>query len=273
VSATAQAPTAPARRRQRLHRIEPKAVLGVMSRDATVFTRNWKTTTFSSLVEPTVYLLVFGLGFGPLIAHIGGLSYKQYVGTGIVATAVLFSSAFPGLFGTFLKYRFQRTYDAFLAAPVDADEIASAEILWIALRAGVYGNGPLLVAIAFGLHPLPSALLVPLICFVTGAGFVGFGVAVAATAQSIDNFSYITSGVLTPMFLTAGTFFPITNFPPLLRAIAQINPLHHCVMLVRDVVVIGIHPLADLLHLGVLVVFALALWRIAIWRLRKRLID
>jgi lipooligosaccharide transport system permease protein len=259
--------------RRRLHRIEPTAVVGVMSRDATVFTRNWKTTTFSSVVEPTIYLLAFGFGFGALVTSIGGLDYKQYVGTGIVATAVLFSSAFPGMYGTFLKYRFQRTYDAFLAAPVDVDEIVSAEVLWIGLRAGVYGNAPLLVAIAFGLDPKPTALLVPLICFLTGAAFVAFGVTLAAMAQSIDNFSYITSGVLTPMFLTAGTFFPISNFPPFFRALAHANPLYHCVQLVRDAVVLGIDPLADLIHLGVLLVFGLGLWRLAIWRLRVRLID
>jgi lipooligosaccharide transport system permease protein len=95
--------SAPARGgRRRLHRLEPAAVVGVMSRDATVFTRNWRTTTFSSIVEPTIYLLAFGFGFGALISSIGGLDYKQYVGTGIVATAVLFSSAFPGMYGTFL---------------------------------------------------------------------------------------------------------------------------------------------------------------------------
>jgi lipooligosaccharide transport system permease protein len=258
---------------RRLHRLEPYAVVGVMSRDATVFTRNWKTTTFSSIVEPTIYLLAFGFGFGALITSIGGLDYKQYVGTGIVATAVLFSSAFPGMYGTFLKYRFQRTYDAFLAAPVDVDEIVSAEILWIGLRAGVYGNVPLLVAIAFGLDPRPTAVLVPLICFVTGCAFVAFGVALAASAESIDNFSYITSGVLTPMFLTAGTFFPISSFPAGIEAIARLNPLYHCVQLVRDVVVLGIEPLADLGHLAFLVAFGLGLWRLAIWRMRKRLID
>jgi lipooligosaccharide transport system permease protein len=276
VSATA-APTAPApaptRPRRRMRRIEPVAVLGVMSRDATVFTRNWRTTTFSSVVEPTIYLIAFGFGLGALISSIGGLSYKAYVGTGVVATAVLFSSAFPGMYGTFFKYRFQRTYDAFLAAPVDVDEIVSAEILWIGLRAGVYGNMPLLVAIAFGLDPRPTALLVPFVCFVTGAGFVGFGATIAALANAIDNFSYITSGVLTPMFLTAGTFFPISNLPPVIRSIAQVNPLHHCVQLVRDLAVLGIHPLADLGHFAALVAFALVTWRLAIWRMRVRLID
>ena len=32
-----------------------------------------------------------------------------------------FASAFPAMFGTFVKYKFQRTYDAILAAPVDTE--------------------------------------------------------------------------------------------------------------------------------------------------------
>ena len=132
----------------------------------------------------------------------------------MVATAVLFSSAFPGMFNTFIRWQFQRTYDAVLAAPVDVEELITAEILWISLRAGVYGMAPLLVAIAFGLAAEPGMLLVPLIGFVTGFGFAGFGVTVAAVAKTIDNFNYVTSAVLTPLFLLAGTFFPISSLPP-----------------------------------------------------------
>ncbi len=57
------------------------------------------------------------------------------------------------MFGTFVKYKFQRTYDAILAAPVDTEEIVTAEALWIATRAGVYGCMPMLVAMIFGLDP------------------------------------------------------------------------------------------------------------------------
>ena len=67
---------------------------------------------------------------------------------------MLFSSAFPAMFGTFVKYKFQRTYDAILAAPVDTEELVTAEALWIATRAGVYGCVPMLVAIFFGLDPV-----------------------------------------------------------------------------------------------------------------------
>jgi lipooligosaccharide transport system permease protein len=257
---------------RRIRRLEPAALAGVMSRDVAIFGRYWRATTFSSIVQPTIYLLAFGLGFGALTKHVDHVRYIDYVATGVVATAVLFSSAFPGMFNTFVRWQFQRTYDAILAAPVDVEELITAEVLWISLRAGVYGMAPLLVGIAFGLPPSAGMLLVPFIGFVTGFGFAGFGVTIAAVAKTIDNFNYVTSAVLTPMFLVAGTFFPVAALPAGLRAIAEVNPLYHCVQLVRDAVLGSLGP-ADLGHAAVLVAFALLMWRVAIWRLGRRLID
>jgi lipooligosaccharide transport system permease protein len=268
---TPQAP-AGARGARRVHRLEPAALAGVMSRDVSIFGRYWKATTFSSIVQPTIYLLAFGLGFGSLVPHIGHLTYVQYVGTGVVATAVLFSSAFPGMFNTFIRWQFQRTYDAILAAPVDVEELITAEVLWISLRAGVYCLAPLLVAMVFGLEPEVGMLLVPFIGFVTGFGFAAFGVTIAAVAKTIDNFNYITSAVLTPLFLVAGTFFPISRLPAGIRTIALFNPLYHCVQLVRDASLGGLGP-ADLGHAAVLIAFALLMWRLAISQLGRRLID
>ena len=153
-----------------------------MSREVANFRTFWKSTTFSSLLEPTIYLLAFGLGLGAtLVNEVDGLDYVEFVGTGMVATAVIFSSALPAMFGTFVKHRFQRTYDAILAAPVDVEELVTAEMLWIGLRAGVYGCFPLLVSFAFGLDPAWGMLLVPFFCFFTALGFAAFGIAVAAS--------------------------------------------------------------------------------------------
>ena len=257
---------------RRVRRLEPAALAGVMSRDVVIFGRYWKATTFSSVMQPVIYLLAFGLGFGSLVSHIGHVKYVEYVATGVVATAVLFSSAFPGMFNTFVRWQFQRTYDAMLAAPVDVEELITAEVLWIAARAGVYGVAPLLVGMAFGLDPNAGMLLVPFIGFLTGFGFAAFGVAIAAVAKTIDNFNYVTSAVLTPMFLVAGTFFPISTLPAGIRTVAQFNPLYHCVQLVRDASLGGLG-VADLGHAAFLLGFALLMWRIAIWQLGRRLID
>jgi lipooligosaccharide transport system permease protein len=175
------------------------------------------------------------------------------------------------MFGTFVKHRFQRTYDAILAAPVDIEELVTAEMLWIGLRAGFYGCFPLLVSMAFGLDPAPGMLLVPLFAFVTALGFAAFGIAVAATVHKIDQFNYVTTLVITPLFLVAGTFFPIGGLPEAVQALAQLNPLHHLVELVRHAA-FGFQ-LLDLVRFAVLMAFAAVLWRVAVWRMALRMID
>ncbi|HXH89577.1 MAG TPA: ABC transporter permease [Gaiellaceae bacterium] len=259
-------------RKRRLGRLERPAMMGVLVREVTNFSSYWRSATFSSTVEPTFYLLAFGFGFGALVSKVGGYDYVEFVGTGTVATAVLFSSAFPAMFGTFIKYQFQGTYNAILAAPVDTEELVTAEALWVAVRAGVYGNVPLLVAIFFGLDPAWGMLAVPLIAFIAGFGWACFGISIAGFASSIENFSYVISAVLTPLFLVAGTFFPIDTLPDWARVLANLNPLHHCVELVRHAA-FGWEGWTDFARLGFLVAFGLILWRIAIHAMTRKLID
>jgi lipooligosaccharide transport system permease protein len=255
-----------------MRRLEPAAIGGIMSREVANFRTYWKSTTFSSVLEPVVYLLAFGLGLGATVVDdVGGMEYVQFVGTGMVATAVIFSSALPAMFGTFVKHRFQRTYDAILAAPVDVEELVTAEMLWIAVRSGFYGCFPLIVTMAFGLDPSAGMLLVPFFAFVTALGFAAFGIAVAASVAKIDQFSYVTTLFVTPLFLVAGTFFPIDQLPQWAQVAAQFNPLHQLVELVRHAC-FGFEA-TDLLRIGGLAVFALVLWRVAVGRMEKRLID
>ncbi len=259
-------------RRGRMRRIEPTAIAGVMSREVANFRTYWRGTTFSSVLEPTIYLLAFGVGLGStLIGGVNGLSYEEFVGTGMVAMAVLFSSAMPSMFGTFVKHRFQNTYDAILAAPVDVEELVTAEMLWIGIRAGFYGCFPLLVTFAFGLDPKAGMLLVPLYAFVTALGFAAFGIAMAGTVSKIDQFNYVTTLLVTPLFLVAGTFFPIDQLPDGLQAIANINPLYQLVELVRHAA-FGFEG-TDVLRFAGLVAFGVVMWRVAVWRMTVRLID
>jgi lipooligosaccharide transport system permease protein len=247
-------------------------VQGVLVREVINFSSYWRTTTFSSTVEPTIYLLAFGFGFGTIVSRIGGYDWIDFVGTGTVATAVLFSSAFPAMFGTFVKYQFQRTYDAILAAPVDTEELVTAEALWIATRAGVYGCVPMIVAMFFGLDPAWGMLAVPFIAWIAGFGWAGFGISIAGFSKSFENFNYVVSAVLTPLFLLAGSFFPLDEFPAWARWLAQVNPLHHLVELVRHAV-FGWEGATDLVRFGILVVFGLVIWRIAIYAMTRKLID
>jgi lipooligosaccharide transport system permease protein len=256
----------------RVGRLDRPAMAGVIVREVVNFTSFWKSSTFSSTVDPTIYLLAFGFGFGSLVSQVAGYDYVEFIGTGIVATAVLFSSVFPGMYSTFVKYQFQRTYDAILAAPVDTEELVTAEAIWIAGRTGVYGCAPMLVAMVFGLDPSPGMLLVPGIAALAGFGWASFGILIAARARVIESFSYWQSGLLTPMFLVAGTFFPLDGLPQWAQVLGAFNPLFHCVELVRHAV-FGFEGWVDLGHLAVLVAFGLLTWRLAIRFMERKLIQ
>jgi lipooligosaccharide transport system permease protein len=257
--------------RRRLGRLERPALAGVIVREIVNFSSFWRASTFSSTIDPTIYLLAFGFGFGSLVSTVAGYEYIEFVGTGIVATTVLFAGAFPAMYSTFVKYEIQRTYDAILAAPVDTEELVTGEALWISARVGVYGTVPMLVAIIFGLDPSWGMFLVPLIAALAGYGWAAFGIFIAGKSEKIESFSYWQSGLLTPMFLVAGTFFPLEGLPTWAQVLGNLNPLFHCVELVRHAV-FGFEGWVDIWHLAFLIGFALVAWRLAIRYMERKLI-
>jgi lipooligosaccharide transport system permease protein len=257
---------------ERLRAFEWAPVRGVWRRELALFRRYWASSSFASLIEPTIWLLAFGFGFGALVGHVAGYRYVDFVGTGVVATATLFTSAFPGMFNTYIRRTYQHSYDAVLAAPVDVHEVVAGEASWIAAKSGVYSCAPILVALAFGLRPGAGVVAVPVVTVLTAAGFALLGVWTSTIVPSINSFDYIISGVLAPLFLVAGTFFPISGLPSWAQTLAHVNPLYHCVELVRHAV-FGFHPLADLGHVGALALFATLMWLLAVRGMRRRLID
>lgn len=256
----------------RLGRLEWRALQGMLMREIVNFSSFWKGSTFSSVVDPTIYMLAFGFGFGSLVASVGGYSYIEFIGTGIVATTVMFAGTFPAMYSTFVKYSFQHTYDAILSAPVDTEELVTGEALWIAARVGVFDSVPMIVAMLFGLDPSWGMLLVPLIAALAGFGWASFGIFIAGKSKAIDSFSYWQSGLLTPIFLVAGTFFPLDGLPAWAQALGNLNPLFHCVELVRHSVFMNLG-WGDIGHLAFLIVFALISWRVAIYYMERKLIS
>jgi len=256
----------------RLRRFEPAALRGTWRHEFALFKRYWRSQSFASMFEPTFMMLAFGYGFGSALSMIAGYRYLDFVGTGMVGVAALFTSVFPGMFNGYIRRVFQHTYDAMLATPLDVHELVTGEALWISAKSAVYGCAPVLVALAFGLDPSPGMLAIPLIVFVTAFAFGLFGMWTSTVVPSINSFDYVITGVVTPLFLIAGTFFPIDALPGWVHVAAQFNPLLHCVELVRHAV-FGFQPLADLGHLGALLLFAALMWVIAVRGMRRRLIG
>ena len=85
--------------------------------------------------------------------------------------------------------------------------------------------------------------------------------------KSIDNFNYVTSVVHhADVPGRRARSSRSTSCRSGRRSLAQLNPLYHCVQLVRDAV-FGFEGWIDLLHVAYWSASRCVMWRLAIWRM------
>ena len=252
----------------RIGRLERRALTGVLVREVVNYSSYWKSSTFSSTVEPTIYLLAFGLGFGSPSARSTGSPMSTSLAPGRWPPRC-FSSAFPDVRDV-RQYQFQRTYDAILAAPVDTEELVSAEAIWIATRRRLWmrpdDRGDVL-----RLDPAWGMLAVPFIAWIAGFGWANFGISVAGFSKSFENFNYVVSAVL-PLFLLAGSFFPLDGFRSTPGKRSRNLPYHPSSSCATPCSTAG-PGWVDVAHLAFLVGFGILMWRIAIVAMTRKLVD
>ena len=68
-------------RAARLGRLERPALTGVLVREVVNYSSYWRSSTFSSTVEPTIYLLAFGFVFGSIVSTRPSVSGCESCGT------------------------------------------------------------------------------------------------------------------------------------------------------------------------------------------------
>jgi lipooligosaccharide transport system permease protein len=102
-----------------------------------------------------------------------------------------------------------------------------------------------------------------------GVTFASIALVFNALAKGYDFFTYYFTLVLTPMTFLSGVYFPISQMPPWLQAVAQVLPLTAAVELVRPLV-IGEMPAAWWGPLLVLAAYAVGGYYLALVLTRRR---
>ena len=245
----------------------------------TWYRRNWRATAVSSIVQPLLFLLAFGVGFGALIdgtgraaQATGGVEYLVWLAPALLCVSAtqtaLFDSTYPVLSG----FKWQRHYLAMTATPVAPAQIVAGHLAWLLVKVG--GCGAIYVAIiaAFGGVTSPG-IVVSLLAALLAAAAVAAAVT-AFTAGVEDEgsaFSILFRLVLIPMTLFSGTFFPVAQLPAWVRPITWVSPLWHGTVLARDAALGGGALLPALGHVAFLLAVAAAGAVVAVARFRRRL--
>lgn len=237
-----------------------------------VYTSNLFSNAFPPFVEPLIFLAGIGLGLGHFIDDMEGMPYIKYLGTGLLVTTAMYTSAFECSFGTFIRLEFEKIYDGMLAAPMTVNNLLVGEIIWAGTKGFFFSFAVLCILSAFRIIALTDGLLCPFIGFITGLTFACLSMFITSFVKTINHFNFYFTGLLSPMFFFSGVVFPISSLPDYIQPVAEIVPLTHAVRLSRAVCT-GNYKLTLLLDLLYLVVFITCIGTLAIRRLRHRLVS
>ena len=191
----------------------PKATLSVWRRDLRVFGKAWKGALLPQFLDPLFYLLAMGFGLGTYLASVEGIPYEQFIGPGLIASAVMWAASFESTWNVYFKMAETRLYDAILTTPVEVPELVAGEVAWAATRALIYGTVFLGMILAFGLVDSPWAATAPLFLAIGGACFATMGIAFTTVVARGDYYSYFYTLFITPLVLFSGIFSPLDDLP------------------------------------------------------------
>jgi lipooligosaccharide transport system permease protein len=225
-----------------------------------------------NLADPLIFLFGLGYGLGSLLGNMGGTSYFAFLAGGFLASSAMFAATFESLYSAFSRMHMQKTWDAILNTPMTLEDILAGEWAWAATKSLAAGACMLAVVAAFGFAASPLALATIPVVMLIGLAFAGIGLSFNALATGYDFFSYYMTLVLTPMMMLSGVFFPTDQLPVAVQVAAQILPLSHGVALTRPLL-LGEIPQSILLHVGVLLAYAVGGFTLAVVLTRKRLLT
>lgn len=243
----------------------------VWARNFLYFRKTWTVSLFWILLEPLMYLGAIGFGLGAFVSNMEGHSYIDFFFPGLLCSTGMMVTFFEGTYGSFTKLTHQRTYATIMLTRVGPEEIAYGELAWAATKGYISVIGVAIVASFFGLveswRIFPALLVLMLLCWL----FASLAMIMTSIARNYDSFIYSTSGLIVPMSLLSGTYFPIDQLPNSVKWISYLFPLTHAVQAVRGILQNGWNPTVSL-HVLVLLMLCLICMNIAVYRIRNKLL-
>jgi lipooligosaccharide transport system permease protein len=244
--------------------LRSRGSLHLVERHARVYRHAWLMLV-SGLLEPLFYLLSIGVGLSKLVGGVAGpggtpITYTAFVAPALLASSSMNGALFDSTFNVFFRLKYAKLYDALLATPMRAGDVALGEITWALIRGGLYACAFMVIMLAMGLvHSLWAVLAVPAALLIAFA-FAAAGMAGTTYMRSWQHFEFVTLATL-PMFLFSASFYPLSVYPGPLQVVVECTPLYQGVALLRGLTLGTMGPgmLLHALYLAVLGLACLAL--------------
>ncbi len=249
----------------------------VWRRDWLVNLPSWPISFLVPLMEPVLYVTAFGIGFRLLIPEVvyqgRAYTYVAFMAPALIATSIMYNAFFETTYTSFVRMYYQKTFDAIMTTPISLEEVITGEIVWAATKSLMAATVMVAVLTVFGLVRMPHGLLILPLAFLGGLAFGAIGMVFTSIVKHIDMFNLPIFLFMTPMFLFAGTFFPVDTLPAWAQHVAAALPLTHLVALTRGMA-FGTCRAVDLgVSGGYLLLFTAVFFPLALKGMRRRLVH
>ncbi|MEN6341432.1 MAG: ABC transporter permease [Methanospirillum sp.] len=218
-----------------------RRLLTIYWRDMLRYVR-FRALLVSSLVQPALWLAFFGIAISssfdllgsqvPVTPGIPRIGYLTFMCAGVISMTTLFTSLFGGM-----SLLFDKNWGLLrevMAAPMSRSNIVLGTglsgITKSVIQAVIILAFGLLLGVKFfaGFDPLQTVVaIVGILVFVSvfALGFVFLSAAIAISMESPEGMQGIMTLLTMPIFFASNALYPAQAFPPVLQAVAVVNPL------------------------------------------------
>ena len=268
-------------------------------RDMLRFVR-FRIVLVASLIQPALWMALYGAAMSSNFSRLSSsiivpkdavsISYLTFMGAGVIALTTLFTSLFGGI--TLLFDKNWGLMREFLASPMPRNNI----IIGIGLSGVTKSFIQVMVIMGFGLiigvRFFPNYTLVQTAGAILGIllfvgifsiGFLFLSSAISMSMETPEGLQAVITLLTLPLFFASNALYPIDAFPYPVKILSMFNPLTHLVSGIRyfaignDFCAIGTHYAYStgdvLLSFSALMVFAVVMFAVAWWVVKKAVIT
>ena len=219
--------------------------------------RHDRTELLTRMVQPALWLLIFGTTFNRLhVMDTGPVSYLAFLAPGIIAQSALFISIFYGI--QIIWDRDAGILAKLMVAPAPASTLITGKAFAAGVRSVAQVVGVLALAYLMGIDMTynPLRILAAMAVVMLGSAFFAcLSMTLAGLVRNRDRLMGIGQAITMPLFFASNALYPFSIMPNWLHWLARVNPLSYEVDSLR-LLLVGMPSAHPWLDIGVLVVAA-----------------
>lgn len=234
----------------------------VTAQNLLIYKKNWISSVFLMVLEPILYLSVFGYGIGKYINEINGQSYLEFFFTGYLSLAIAIVSLLDSYVTQHARMYDEKIYSTWLATPLSKLDIFLGETVWSAFKGMLAALVTCIVGFIFGIQF--SILILPLLLILFFIAYMFSCLGSLIAMSDIKNRSYGVHFLvlLVATLLIAGALFPVQSLSLPIMIFSYLMPLTHAVQLSHSFL-IGQFDYFMIVHMAYILISSYVMFRIS----------